>query len=88
MLSLKTRKHMEIFKINDPETNEERTLQVAPVQLKEQQGWIVSFESGKESTLVVDQHGIWKQVEGNDLKPALVSEIGRAIEAQMTSGSF
>jgi hypothetical protein len=79
---------MEIFKINDPETHEEKVLQVAPVQLKEQQGWKVSFEGGKESTLVIDQHGIWKQVEGDDLKPSLVSEIGKAIDAQMTSGSF
>lgn len=79
---------MEIFKITDPETNEEKTLQVAPVQLDEQQGWTVQFEDGKESTLVIDQHGIWKQVNGDDLNAALVSEIGRAIDAQMTSGSF
>lgn len=79
---------MEIFKITDPETNKERVLQVSPVQLDEQQGWRVHFEEGKESTLVIDQHGIWKQVEGNDLNPNLVSVIGKAIDAQMTSGSF
>lgn len=79
---------MEIFKINDPETQEEKTLQVSPIQVEEQQGWKVSFEGGEESTLVIDEHGIWKQVEGNNLKPALVSEIGKAIDAQMTSGSF
>lgn len=79
---------MEIFKINDPETQEEKTLQVSPIQVEEQQGWKVSFEGGEESTLVIDEHGIWKQVEGNNLKPALVSVIGKAIDAQMTSGSF
>lgn len=79
---------MEIFKINDPETQEEKTLQVSPILVEEQQGWKVCFEGGDESTLVIDEHGIWKQVEGNNLKPALVSVIGKAIDAQMTSGSF
>ena len=67
---------MQIFKINDPETQEEKTIQAAPIQLEERQGWTVCFEGGdKESILVIDEQGIWKQVDGDDLKPALVSVI-------------
>ncbi|HEY1009072.1 MAG TPA: hypothetical protein VGE26_05560 [Sphingobacteriaceae bacterium] len=79
---------MQIIKVNDPATDKEIKIEASPVRIEEQQGWSIRFEEGKEATIMTDQHGIWKEVGGTDLNPAIISVIGRAIETQLTSEGF
>lgn len=88
MLKMKNQRSMQLLKINDPETEKELKIEAAPVKLEDQQGWTLRFEEGRETTIITDQHGIWKQVDGSDLNPTLISAIGEAIEKNLTSGSF
>ena len=73
---------MEIIKVKDS-TGGEVILEISPVELKQQQGWKLNFEDGREAVLVVDQHGIWKEA-GNNLEPEFVSKLGAAIDEKIT----
>ncbi|HXH98767.1 MAG TPA: hypothetical protein VNI52_00755 [Sphingobacteriaceae bacterium] len=75
---------MEIIKLND-HSGKEIIIKASPIKLKEQQGWKVSFDDGKEAILAIDQHRIWKEVGGNNLAPDFVSQLGAAIDKQITT---
>lgn len=71
---------MEIIKVTTPHSGQETEVKISPEMFGEKQAWRVVFDDGKEEILGLDDHDAWQQLRGTGLDPALVKEIGKAIE--------
>ena len=78
---------METINIKDPHSNQDIHLKVNAEEHNQQQAWRIKFEDGKNLLIGLDQHGIWQQLDGNELDSGFVNNIGRAIEAQQNYSS-
>lgn len=72
---------METITLVHPHTNERIQTEVNAEQHEGQQVWRIKFSDGKSAIIGVNQHGIWEQIDGNDLDFGLINKIGDAIES-------
>lgn len=71
---------MEIIKVRVPESGQIREFKVSPEMFQGKQVWRVVLDDDSEEIVGLDDHDTWRQLEGTNLDPALVDELGKAIE--------
>ena len=71
---------METITLVHPHTNETIHTKISAEQHDGQPVWRITFSDGRSAVIGLNQHGIWEQVDGNDLDFALITKIGDAIE--------
>jgi len=71
---------MQNIKFTDPDTGKETSIEISPEEFDHQQAWRIKLKDGRSALLGIDQHGIWKQFDGDELGSTLVKEIGKVIE--------
>jgi hypothetical protein len=73
---------MNTISIKDPQSNDEIRIEISAEEHNHQPAWRVKFKDGKSNVVGLDQHRIWRQLDGNQLDSGLVNSIGQAIDAQ------
>lgn len=77
---------MSTLLITDPQSNQQVSAEIHMEERHDrQQSWRIRFQDGRNVLVGLDQHGIWQQLEGDDLDPKLVLHIGQAIDKQQSS---
>lgn len=78
---------MENIKLTDPQSNKEIEVEISPEEHNHQQAWRIKFRDGKNVLIGLDQHGIWQQIEGEQIDSGLMTSIGQAIEDRQQRSS-
>ncbi|NEU07209.1 hypothetical protein GZH53_02690 [Flavihumibacter sp. R14] len=71
---------METITLVHPHTNESIQTEINAEQHEGQPVWRLTFTDGRSALIGLNQHGIWDQIDGNDLDFGLITKIGDAIE--------
>jgi hypothetical protein len=68
--------------LQDPNTNENITVEISAEEFNQQQAWRIRFEDGRSTLVGLNQHRIWQQFDGSEIDAVLIGNIGKAIESQ------